>query len=392
MNTVVPVLPQDNSRAQSSATQPAPAAAADSGLACLVMLSQFHAVAADPEKLRHEFSRDGQAMDVVDILNAAKSLGLVAARRRPSRVRLALAALPAIALANDGGFFILARVDQDKALIQEPGASGPQVLELSALHERWSGELIQITSRASLAGEMAKFDFSWFIPAVVKYRRPLVEVLLVSFVLQFFMLVTPLFLQVVMDKVLVHNGLTTLHVVCIGLLVISVFDVVLTGLRSYVFAHTSSRIDVELGARLFRHLLSLPMGKVDSEDSWLLFVVMVALAAFVAWKFSTYLGLDMATGGQVLARLAVLVVLTGLSWKLRDDFPRLGPRAVWPLLLSLLWLCWWPALDFWAAKNLPASLLHEETLPWWAAWYTKWGVLLGIAALGHLGKKVFRRS
>jgi ATP-binding cassette, subfamily B, bacterial HlyB/CyaB len=259
MNTVVPVLPQDNSRAQSSAAQPAPAAAIDSGLACLVMLSQFHAVAADPEKLRHEFSRDGQAMDVVDILNAAKSLGLVAARRQPSRVRLALAALPAIAAAKDGGFFILARVDQDKALVQEPGASGPQVLELAALFERWSGELIQITSRASLAGEMAKFDFSWFIPAVVKYRRPLVEVLLVSFVLQFFMLVTPLFFQVVMDKVLVHNGLTTLHVVCIGLLVISVFDVVLTGLRSYVFAHTSSRIDVELGARLFRHLLGLPM-------------------------------------------------------------------------------------------------------------------------------------
>ncbi|EJL89227.1 type I secretion system ABC transporter, HlyB family [Polaromonas sp. CF318] len=259
MNTVVSVLPPGNSRAQSSAAQPAPAAVQDSGLACLVMLSQFHAVAADPEKLRHEFSRDGQAMDVVDILNAAKSLGLVAARRQPSRARLALAALPAIAAAKDGGFFILARVDQDKALVQEPGASGPQVLELAALFERWSGELIQITSRASLAGEMAKFDFSWFLPAVVKYRRPLVEVLLVSFVLQFFMLVTPLFFQVVMDKVLVHNGLTTLHVVCIGLLVISVFDVVLTGLRSYVFAHTSSRIDVELGARLFRHLLGLPM-------------------------------------------------------------------------------------------------------------------------------------
>lgn len=259
MNTVVPVLPPGDPRAQSPAAEPPPAAAHDSGLACLVMLAQFHAVAADPEKLRHEFSRDGQALDAVDILNAAKSLGLVAARRRPSRARLALAALPAIALAKDGGFFILARVDQDKALIQEPGASGPQVLELAALDERWSGELIQITSRASLAGELAKFDFSWFIPAVVKYRRALLEVLLVSFVLQFFMLVTPLFFQVVMDKVLVHNGLTTLHVVCIGLLVISVFDVVLTGLRSYVFAHTSSRIDVELGARLFRHLLNLPM-------------------------------------------------------------------------------------------------------------------------------------
>jgi subfamily B ATP-binding cassette protein HlyB/CyaB len=260
MNGFTTVLPLGNSHSgPDEATGPQPSAPLDTGLACLVMLSQFHAVAADPEKLRHEFSQGGHPLDVIDILNAAKSLGLVAARRRPLRGRLALAALPAIAVAKDGGFFVIARVDQGKALIQDPGASGPQVVELAVLDDRWSGELIQLTSRASLAGELAKFDFSWFIPAVVKYRRALLEVLLVSFVLQFFMLVTPLFFQVVMDKVLVHNGLTTLHVVCIGLLVVSVFDVVLTGLRSYVFAHTSSRIDVELGARLFRHLLGLPM-------------------------------------------------------------------------------------------------------------------------------------
>jgi subfamily B ATP-binding cassette protein HlyB/CyaB len=261
MNTFTPILPLGEPRSGPSvdAAGASPSEPIDTGLACLVMLSQFHAVVADPEKLKHEFSHGGRALDAVDILNAAKSLGLVAARRRPSPGRLALAPLPAIAIAKDSRFFIIARVDQGKALIQEPGASGPQVLDPAALEERWSGDLIQITSRASLAGELAKFDFSWFIPAVVKYRRALLEVLLVSLVLQFFMLVTPLFFQVVMDKVLVHNGLTTLHVVCIGLLVISVFDVVLTGLRSYVFAHTSSRIDVELGARLFRHLLGLPM-------------------------------------------------------------------------------------------------------------------------------------
>jgi hypothetical protein len=77
---------------------------------------------------------------------------------------------------------------------------------------------------------------------------------LVSFVLQIFALVTPLFFQVVMDKVLVHRGLTTLDVIAVGLLVVMVFEVVLSGIRSYVFAHTTSRIDVELGARLFRHL------------------------------------------------------------------------------------------------------------------------------------------
>ncbi len=77
--------------------------------------------------------------------------------------------------------------------------------------------------------------------------------------LQLFALVTPLFFQVVMDKVLVHRGLTTLDVLVIGLVVVVLFESVLTALRTYVFSHTTSRIDVELGARLFRHLLPLPL-------------------------------------------------------------------------------------------------------------------------------------
>lgn len=110
--------------------------------------------------------------------------------------------------------------------------------------------MIQLVSRASLAGDLAKLDFSWFIPAVVKYRRLLGEVFAVSFVLQLFALVTPLFFQVVMDKVLVHRSYTTLDVIAVGLLAVVTFEVVLTALRSYVSAHTSSRIDVELGARV----------------------------------------------------------------------------------------------------------------------------------------------
>lgn len=144
-------------------------------------------------------------------------------------------------------------------LIQNPRVERPQVLSVEDFAERWAGQLILFTSRASLAGELAKFDFTWFIPAVVKYRKLLGEVLLVSFVLQLFALVTPLFFQVVMDKVLVHRGFTTLDVIAFGLLVVMIFEVALSGLRTYVFAHTTSRIDVELGARLFRHLLNLPL-------------------------------------------------------------------------------------------------------------------------------------
>jgi ATP-binding cassette, subfamily B, bacterial HlyB/CyaB len=110
-----------------------------------------------------------------------------------------------------------------------------------------------------LAGELAKFDFSWFIPAMVKYRKLLGEVLLISFMLQLFGLVSPLFFQVVMDKVLVHKGMTTLDVLVIGLVVVVIFESVLNALRAYVFSHTTSRIDVELGSRLFRHLVQLPL-------------------------------------------------------------------------------------------------------------------------------------
>jgi ATP-binding cassette, subfamily B, bacterial HlyB/CyaB len=231
----------------------------DSGLIGLVMLARFHGVAADPDQLAHQFREPGQPFGAAQILLAAKSLGLKAKLVRSEVARLDRISLPALAVGNDGRFFILARVDGDQLLIQDPGGERPQILGSAEFSARWSGELILFTSRASLAGDLAKFDFTWFIPAVVKYRKLLAEVMLVSFVLQLFALVTPLFFQVVMDKVLVHRGLTTLDVIAVGLLVVVVFEVVLSGLRTYVFAHTTSRIDVELGARLFRHLLNLPL-------------------------------------------------------------------------------------------------------------------------------------
>lgn len=240
---------------ESPHTAAASAAELDTGLACLVMLARFHQIAADPDQLAHRFNVSGEPLGKTEILLAARHLGLQAKAVTSSMDRLDRTPLPALAVDRSGGHFILARFDADKVLIHDPRVERPQVISRDELLVRWGGELILFTSRASLIGEMAKFDFSWFIPAVVKYRKLLGEVLLVSFVLNLFALVTPLFFQVVMDKVLVHRGLTTLDVIAVGLLVVSIFEVILSGLRSYVFAHTTSRIDVELGARLFHHLL-----------------------------------------------------------------------------------------------------------------------------------------
>ena len=229
------------------------------GLLGLAMIARYHHIAADPDQLAHEFREPGGSFGVPQILLAAKHLGLKASMVRTPIERLAQTPLPALAVMADGGFLILARCEGDKLLVQDPSAPRPEVLPTDAFAGRWSGELILFASRASLAGELAKFDFTWFIPAIVKYRKLLGEVLLVSFALQLFALVTPLFFQVVMDKVLVHRGFTTLDVIAIGLLVVMLFESVLSGIRTYVFAHTTSRIDVELGARLFRHLLNLPL-------------------------------------------------------------------------------------------------------------------------------------
>ena len=161
---------------------------------------------------------------------------------------------------------VLAQSDGKRVLFQDvaksvvPGASaGPTIESAEVFATQWTGELILVTSRATLVGALAKFDFTWFIPSLVKYRKLLGEVLLISFMLQLFGLVSPLFFQVVMDKVLVHKGMTTLDVLVIGLVIVVVFESVLNALRAYVFSHTTSRIDVELGARLFRHLIQLPL-------------------------------------------------------------------------------------------------------------------------------------
>ncbi|RZU46746.1 subfamily B ATP-binding cassette protein HlyB/CyaB [Fluviicoccus keumensis] len=231
----------------------------DTGLTCLIMLARFHAVAVDGEQLAHEFRKPAQPFGKEEILLAGKKLGLICKHVSVQLERLATTPLPAMAQGKDGNYFIIAKMDGEKILIHDPHVERPEIIDRNTLTARWTGELILFTSRASLAGELARFDFSWFIPAVVKYRKLLLEVLFVSFVLQLFALVTPLFFQVVMDKVLVHRGFTTLDVLAVGLFVVIVFEVTLSTLRTYVFAHTTSRIDVELGARLFRHLLALPL-------------------------------------------------------------------------------------------------------------------------------------
>jgi ATP-binding cassette, subfamily B, bacterial HlyB/CyaB len=242
--------------------------AEDAGLACLVIIAHFHGIPADARQLRHQ-SGLGEltgCFSESDLLLASKSLGLKARSVKLRAERLGKTPLPALLLDQDHRHFIVAQVSEDgNALVQEGYATRPQVITQTEVMRRSGGHAMLFASRASVAGDLMRFDFSWFIPAIVKYRRFLLEVLMISAALQLLGLVSPLMFQVVMDKVLINEAFSTLNVVCLALLISSVCESLLTGLRNYVLAHTTSRMDVELGARLFRHLLALPLGYFEAR-------------------------------------------------------------------------------------------------------------------------------
>jgi subfamily B ATP-binding cassette protein HlyB/CyaB len=229
---------------------------ADPGLDALVMLLHFQGVAASRSQISHRLGTS--TIGAPEMLRCAKDLGLKARVYRTDWARLAKTPLPAIATLRDGGFMLIARVTEDKVLVHSP-LGRPAFMSRAELMELWDGGLILMTRRAGLSDVTRRFDITWFLGAIHKYRYLLSEVLLASFFLQLFALVSPLFFQVVIDKVLVHRAVSTLDVLVVGLLAISTFETVLGILRTYLFAHTTNRIDVELGARLFHHLLALPM-------------------------------------------------------------------------------------------------------------------------------------
>jgi subfamily B ATP-binding cassette protein HlyB/CyaB len=251
----------------------------DTGLYSLVAIARFHQVPADMDQLSHQFVTPGNQFTDTEILLAAKALDLKAKVLTPSIEKINNHTLPAIAKMNDGSYIILAKITEIKVnepeeevgsqevLVHDLRNKSPKSITVDEFKESWAGELIMLTRRQGLGeGLKQKFDISWFIPSLVKYRKLFTEVVVASFFIQIFALVTPLFFQVVMDKVLVHRGFTTLDVLAMGFFVVVVFEALLGGIRNYTFSHTTNRIDVELGSRLYHHILALPLAYFESRQ------------------------------------------------------------------------------------------------------------------------------
>jgi ATP-binding cassette, subfamily B, bacterial HlyB/CyaB len=242
----------------------APTTAHSDGAWALALALQVLGISADPDRIRHDSGQSAKLCET-ELLRAARRFPVKAKAVDASIRRLARLPLPALAELRAGGYVVVGKVIEDRLLLQGQQDARPKTLTLEAFEREWTGRLILFTRRAPLSDLTRRFDLTWFWGAVHKYRGVLGEVLLASFVIQLFGLATPLIFQNVIDKVLVHRGLSTLEVLVAGLALISIFEVTLSALRTYLFSHTSNRIDVELGARVFHHLLWLPLSYFASR-------------------------------------------------------------------------------------------------------------------------------
>jgi ATP-binding cassette, subfamily B, bacterial HlyB/CyaB len=240
----------------------------DAGLHSLATIASHYRIAAEPLQLAHDLGLGARLAGSEELVRAANRIGLKSRILKGQNVdRLASIPMPAILRMKDGAYRILALRQPDGNLrVGNPLNRTLEDYSPEKLTADWDGEVILVTRRWGGAGiDPALFGFRWFLPSIWRYRVPLAHVLVASLFVQLFALITPLFFQIVVDKVLVHKGMSTLIVVVIGLAAIGVFDVTLQYLRSYALSHTTSRIDVELGSRLFDHLLRLPLAYFETR-------------------------------------------------------------------------------------------------------------------------------
>lgn len=159
---------------------------------------------------------------------------------------------------------------EDKALVYfRPGAAAPETLQLDQADTALSGDLMLVAREAEekaeaddIAGfesETKPFGFRWFVPHLLKHKTIWRDVLLASLAIQLVGLATPLFTQVIIDKVIAHQTLSTLAVLGVALFAFMVFTATMTWLRQYLVLHTGNRIDSVLGSEVFQHLLRLPL-------------------------------------------------------------------------------------------------------------------------------------
>lgn len=230
----------------------------NTGLICLSVYAQIHQINIDVQQAFRQFGyKDGELEDY-QLARVAKSSNFkVKIKKSSTESIVSKYPLPVVAQLNDGTYcLILKDIGDNKLLIFEPKEKQTKTINRQDADVVFSGVFILLKHVSTQSN--IKFGFSWFYYEIIKYKQILFEVLLGSFVVQLFGLVTPLFTQVILDKVIVHQSIATLKVLAVAFLIITLFEFLMNLARNYIFIHTAKKLDAKLGSKLFKHLFSLP--------------------------------------------------------------------------------------------------------------------------------------
>lgn len=239
----------------------------DTGLFCTFFSLQFFNAKYNHQNIIHKHGKQDHFTDI-DIAKTLKEHELKSKiKKLKKKSDISNHHFPLI-IEKENGMFIFClqyQKKENKILIQDPCKENPELITIDDLIIQMSGKIILVAKRATLLDEDFTFGFSWFIKAFSKYKKIIFEIMTISFFIQLLSLLSPIFFQVTIDKVLVHSSLTTLDVLVIGLIAVTFFEVILSFLRTFLLNHTTNKVDVTLGSHLFSHLMNLPLSYFTSR-------------------------------------------------------------------------------------------------------------------------------
>ena len=239
--------------------------ASDCGAACLVMVGRYWGKHFSVNILRDIANVDRNGASLRGLAAAAESIGFSTRPVKASLDKLALASLPAIVHWEGRHYIVVYEVTGDRVIVADP-AIGQRTLSHADFKAGWTGYTLLLQPTALLKdAKEASTPFWQFFELAKPHWLVLLEVFIASILLQIFGLITPLFTQLLLDRVVVQRSDLTLTAVGIGLLIFSLFRVAVTGLRQYLLDHTANRVDLALIVGFISHTFRLPLNYFESR-------------------------------------------------------------------------------------------------------------------------------
>lgn len=228
------------------------------GVVSIIKVLQHFGV-KDLQKIYDENPYTDDQVDWEKLRKLAKKYNISSTLIRPTVDELREIEYPAVAKMNDGAFIALGSANDEVVLAIDPRENKPRAIPIKEFLESWSNELLIFSAAFSWTYFKKRYNVDWFLRVLKRYKKPLGEVLAASFFLQLMGIGFPLITQVIIDKVIGNNGMSTLMVIGCSMVVFFFMQSLLTGLKTYILNHTTNKLDAILGTRLFHHLISLPL-------------------------------------------------------------------------------------------------------------------------------------